>query len=191
MEKSRGEKEEDPSSPQERIWAARKFVKAINGNGSEPPINGTDIENEGGFVMQPEEKPNIFLGQFDISGHLGEAHIRSDQSTRDAMASQAPCPLYTPALSTKTNNSLDTNRKFLLHVFNRIYATGYVPQPWKEAGVIPLIRPGKPRSKRCFYRPISLTYFCKAYERWINTRLMWMLESKNLLPITIGVPRRS
>jgi len=164
MEKSRGAKEEHPSSPQERIWVARKFVKTMNGNGSEPPINGTEIENEGGFATQPEEKPNIFLGQFDISGHLGEAHSnRPIDARRDGLSSSLP--LNTPALLLETNNSLDTNREFLLHVFNRIHATGYVPRP--------LIRPGKPRSKRCSYRPISLTScICKAYERWINTRFM-------------------
>lgn len=125
----------------------------MNGKGSEPPIDGTDIdiEKEGGFATQPEEKANIFLDQFDISGHLGEAHIRIEQSTRDAMASQAPCPLNAPALLSEINNSLDslkdsamgadlvhnkmlrnmdsTNREILLHVFNRIHTTGYVPHP--------------------------------------------------------------
>ena len=194
----------DPRGANPKVW---QFIKSMNGKGSDPPIGGTDIEKDGGFATQPVEKAAIFLDQFDVSGHLGPAHISIDKSTREAMASQATCPLNRPALINEINDCLDhlkdtamgadlvnnkmlrnlnsNNRELLVHVFNRIRATGYVPKSWKEAVVIPLNKPGKPRSKRCSYRPISLTScLCKAYERWLNTRLTWLLESKNLLPRT-------
>ena len=48
--------------------------------------------------------------------------------------------------------------------------------------MIPIPKPGKPRSQVDSYRPISLTScVCKLMERIVNNRLMWILESENLL----------
>ena len=192
----------EPRGANPKTW---QFIKAMKGKGNEPPIDGTDIETEGGIISQPSEKAAAFLEQFDVSSKLGSANARISHPVACAMASQAPCSLNTPLQQSELDHSLNclkdtamgadkvhnkmlknldaNNRSFLLHVFNRIHATGYVPKSWKEAVVIPLIKPGKPRKKKCSYRPISLTPCpCKAYERVINARLSWMLESKNLLP---------
>jgi hypothetical protein len=34
------------------------------------------------------------------------------------------------------------NKKYLLHLFNIIYINGVVPELWKRAMVIPLLKPG-------------------------------------------------
>ena len=85
------------------------------------------------------------------------------------------------------NNMLDkldsTNRSLLLALFNRMYATGFVPESWKQATVIPLLKPGKERQKPESYRAISLlSCLSKIFERLVNARLTWHLETKNLLP---------
>ena len=71
---------------------------------------------------------------------------------------------------------------FLLCMYNRIWVEHNLPLIWLEAVIIPLPKAGKDLSKACNYRPISLTScLCKVFERMINRRLMWTLETRNLL----------
>ena len=64
-----------------------------------------------------------------------------------------------------------------------MYSEGFVPEPWKEAIVVPIPKPGKPPGKPSSFRPISLTS-CKAkvMERMINNRLRWYLDKKGVIP---------
>ena len=73
-------------------------------------------------------------------------------------------------------------KKKLLQIFNASWKSGKIPTIWKKAIMIPIPKPGKPRSQVDSYRPISLTScVCKLMERIVNNRLMWILESENLL----------
>ena len=64
-------------------------------------------------------------------------------------------------------------------IFNDIWASGEIPECWKEATVISILKPGKNLSN---YHPISLTScLSKTMERMINTRLVWFLEKNNIL----------
>ena len=67
------------------------------------------------------------------------------------------------------------NRIHLLHLFNSLYANSFVPDSWKIAIIIPLLKPGKPANEASSYRPISLT-FClrKLFERLVTNRLRWV-----------------
>ena len=70
----------------------------------------------------------------------------------------------------------------LLNVFNDIWISGVFPDSWHQATVIPIPKPGKDATKATNYRPIALTScICKTMERMINTRLVWYLESNNLI----------
>ena len=70
----------------------------------------------------------------------------------------------------------------LLSIFNHIWSTGVLPPSWKEAIIIPIAKPGKDSSNASNYRPIALTScVCKTLERMINNRLVWFLESNNLV----------
>lgn len=76
-------------------------------------------------------------------------------------------------------------KKYLLGLYNLIYETGTFPDSWREAIVIPIHKPGKPRDAAGSYRPISLTCtMCKLLEKILNRRLLWYLESKNLIAPT-------
>ena len=71
------------------------------------------------------------------------------------------------------------SKKKLLQLFSDGWRTGTVPQVWREAIMIPILKRGKDKSKAESYRPISLTSCVgKLMERLINTRLMWYLEDK-------------
>ena len=74
--------------------------------------------------------------------------------------------------------ALDT----LLHIFNGIWTTGVFPESWRLATIIPIPKPGKDHAEPTNYRPIALTScLCKTLERMINKRLVWYLESNNLI----------
>ena len=75
-----------------------------------------------------------------------------------------------------------TARKKLLELFNLSWRTGIFPSAWKEAIIIPVLKKGKDPKKKTSYRPISLlSCLGKTLERIVNKRLMWHLESNNLI----------
>ena len=60
----------------------------------------------------------------------------------------------------------------LLRIFNHVWHTGILPDSWKEAIVIPILKPGKDSTNPANYRPIALTScICKTMERMVNDRL--------------------
>ena len=63
-----------------------------------------------------------------------------------------------------------------------IWRTGKYPEDWHEAVIIPIPKPGKDKTEATNYRSIALTScICKTMERMINDRLVWFLESTNLI----------
>ena len=76
------------------------------------------------------------------------------------------------------NSALGT----LLEIFNLSWRQGQVPQCWKEAIMMPILKKGKNRSKVLSYRPISLiSSCCKLMERIINKRMQMYIESENII----------
>ena len=75
------------------------------------------------------------------------------------------------------------NLIYLLHIFNLFLENGFAPLLWKEATIIPLLKPDKPPTNPVSYRPISLTScLCKLFERIVKSRLNQHIEQSNLLP---------
>lgn len=73
-------------------------------------------------------------------------------------------------------------KSVLLSLFNNIWKGRTFPPGWKEAFLIPVLKPGKNPDDPDAYRPISLTNcICKLLEKMVNNRLVWYLERKNLL----------
>ena len=70
-----------------------------------------------------------------------------------------------------TNLSTE-NRDAILYLFNLMFTSGFIPEDWKTAIIIPIPKPGKPPEKTSSYRPISLTSCLgKLMEKMINNRL--------------------
>ena len=75
----------------------------------------------------------------------------------------------------------DASLLLLLNIFDKIWISGDFPPDWRKAIIIP-IPIGKDPTNPTNYRPIALTScICKTMERMINRRLVWYLESHNLL----------
>jgi ribonuclease HI len=75
------------------------------------------------------------------------------------------------------------NQLALTHLINILFLSGYVPNVWKRATVVPLLKSGKDPSRTDSYRPISLTScLAKVMERAINNRLHWYLDKNKYLP---------
>jgi hypothetical protein len=76
-------------------------------------------------------------------------------------------------------NLSEENKMHLLHLFNHMLQTHYVPTDWKTTTVIPIQKPDKPAEEPECYRPISLTSCLgKVMERIVNQRLSWSFETK-------------
>lgn len=70
----------------------------------------------------------------------------------------------------------------ILDLFNKVWDNGIVPDKWKEAIIIPILKPGKDKALPVSYRPIALTSnLSKLMERMITNRLFWFLEKNNLI----------
>ena len=70
----------------------------------------------------------------------------------------------------------------LLGIFNNSWITGQIPQTWRKASMVPILKKGKDKKQSSSYRPISLTSCVgKLMERIINARLSWFLEKDNVI----------
>ena len=77
---------------------------------------------------------------------------------------------------------LSVESQSALQVFNSIRQTGIYPDQWREAIVIPLLKPGKDKQKPSSCRPISLTCcLSKILEIMVNQRLIWISETNNYI----------
>ena len=67
----------------------------------------------------------------------------------------------------------------LLEVLNESWETGYCPQSWRTAVIVPLLKSGKPASEIESHRPVSLTScVVKTLERMIAARIQHLAEER-------------
>ena len=70
----------------------------------------------------------------------------------------------------------------LLNIFNTIWEKESFPDIWRKAIVIPIPKPGKDSTNPTNYRPIALTScLCKTLEHMVNNRLVFYLESNQII----------
>ena len=73
-------------------------------------------------------------------------------------------------------------KQYLLEIFNKCWTEGVLPERWSEATILPFPKPNKPPSQPTSYRPIALTScVCKLFEKMVNARLHYALESRQVL----------
>ena len=124
-------------------------------------------------IKKQEEKIKQFhlFSLFNITELKDAIAVSKDTAT-------GPDDIHYQMLKHLPETALDT----LLHIFNGIWTTGVFPESWRLATIIPIPKPGKDHAEPTNYRPIALTScLCKTLERMINKRLVWYLESNNLI----------
>ena len=137
-------------------------------------------------VKKQQEKNKInfkSLNNEEYNNHFNLLELK-DAIKKSHDTATGPDEIHYQMLKHLPENALST----LLHTFNDIWTTGVFPDSWRLATVIPIPKPGKDHSEPTNYRPIALTScLCKTLERMINKRLVWYLESNDLIsPIQSG-----
>ena len=113
--------------------------------------------------------------KYNLPFKLSELKNSLDKSN-DTTA--GPDDIHYQILKHLPSDALET----LLNFMNEIWRTGKFPEDWHKAVIIPIPKPGKDKTEATNYRPIALTScICKTMERMINDRLVWFLESNNLI----------
>ncbi|GFW87122.1 probable RNA-directed DNA polymerase from transposon X-element [Trichonephila clavipes] len=76
----------------------------------------------------------------------------------------------------------------ILFLFNRVWKEHCFSSSWREAIVIPILKPSKVATDPLSYRPIALTScFCKTFERMVSTRFEYVLEKEKCIsPLQSG-----
>lgn len=70
----------------------------------------------------------------------------------------------------------------LLAIYDNIWADGHIPDSWKEAIVLPILKQCKYPSSVTRYHTVALkSCLSKMFEKMINRRLLYHLESNSLL----------
>lgn len=76
-----------------------------------------------------------------------------------------------------------STRPRLLEAYNEVWRTSQVPPGWKEALVVPILKPRKPATELSSYRPVSLTSAAgKVMEAMALRRLRWIATATNAFP---------
>ena len=143
------------------------------------------------FVTMPAERTRAVRQETRELGHNSNSSCMTSPIRMDELISaikalrckKAPGP---DGVSNDMIKHFGPNTKHtLLKIINRSWRTGAVPSAWKKAHVVPIHKKGKDKKDPESYRPISLlSCLGKLMERILNRRLIWHLESNNLLAPT-------
>ena len=192
-------------TPVTTVWTQ---IKRIAGACSPSPMPVLRVRGQS--IMQPFEVANeiaeAFAGKCSDTGadplfllHKRRQEARTvDFFTTDQLSYNQPFTLVElrSAISSlrkvsegpdKIHNEMlrhlpDAAVEALLGAFNRLWEGGEFPRSWRDATVIPILKPGKSGDDPLHYRPISLTSaLCKLLEKLVNFRLSWFLEHNDIL----------
>ena len=131
-------------------------------------------------IKKQQEKIKL---NFSSSNNEEYNSLLNTTELKDAIAASkdtatGPDDIHYQMLKHLPDSSLDT----LVQIFNDIWTTGVFPESWRLATIIPIPKPGKDHAEPTNYRPIALTScLCKTLERMISKRLVWYLETNNLI----------
>ncbi|WP_410469846.1 RNA-directed DNA polymerase, partial [Bradyrhizobium sp. 33ap4] len=115
------------------------------------------------------------------------AELRSALKPVNARSAPGPDKITYAALRNLDGKS----QQALLQAYNTSWQQGRLPHSWKEAMVVPILKPGKPPTALSSFRPVSLTSCMgKLMERMVLHRLEWWMEKQGVFPQEMAGFRR-
>ena len=198
-----------------KAWAV---VKSLNG--SARPQDGKTLVYKGHEYVSDKAKASAFIQEYaTVSGRKSDrSSRRAVRELRNGVRRLLGSPrqeleqAFTPeelAAALKTIKAgkaggpdgvapdllkhlpLSTQKE-LLFILNASWTTGWCPQAWRTATIVPFLKKEKDPQAVSSYRPIALmSTIGKLLERLIVNRLSWWLEAKLLLsPWQAGFRKR-
>ena len=159
-----------------KFW---NFTKSMVSGVQEPSLCKFPLIHNAVTINSYEDKANLLLDQFCPVEHPQLEEHAFDTQIVESLYDNSPHPVNSEFTTIEINNCLqdlkskamgpdlihnrmlknlnNTNHMALTHLINTLFISGFVPEVWKSATVIPLLKPGKDPSKTDSYRPISLT----------------------------------
>ena len=167
------------SSNGNMCYSTKEISNALGGN-LKKKSSSSNCSQQFQDIKVKQERENLsFQSQnnekYNLPFKLSELKNSFDKS-KDTNAGQDD--IHYQILKHLPSDALET----LLNIMNEIGRTGKFPEDWHKAVIIPIPKPGKDKTEATNYRPTALTScICKTMERMINDRLVWFLESNNLI----------
>ena len=160
-------------------YSTKDISNALGGNFQKKSSSSNYSQQFQDIKVKKERKNLNFQSQnnekYNLPFKLSEIKNSLDRS-KDTTA--GPDDIHYQILKHLPSDALES----LLSIMNEIWRTGEFPEDWHKAVIIPIPKPGKDKTEATNYRPIALTScICKTMERMINDRLVWFLESNNLI----------
>ena len=192
------------STDENKIW---KFIKSLSGTPDSSPT-GEVMKHNGMSITSNKRKADVFSSHYAGVSRLKftkeerDTNRKSKRMLNSPSADDKPCCPFTMVELTKAIKKMKAKgapggddippsfikalgpkaKSILLDLFNGSFDRTEVPQVWRNAVIIPLLKLGKPSSALSSYRPISLTScLVKTFERMIADRLYDLVESQNIL----------
>ena len=188
------------------VWNRVKKLRGKQTGNTIPVI----YDNNGNVEVQPLQVANIMAECFSTGGHSNQtaAFIRYKRQEEEKQleleggeeleynkkitSTEFIAILKTTKDSSPGPDGITYNmikrahpslQQLIINLYNRILMQREFPSEWKTAIIIPIPKEnGEDFKDPRNYRPISLTNcLCKILEKIINVRLMWYLESKNII----------
>ena len=140
------------------------------------------------FSETYQENKSIVQNNIDISYNLSkrakciEKEITLIELQACLSSLHGKTPGYDQITYTMLKNLENSDKLKLCQLYNKILNSSVIPFQWKNAIVIPIVKPNKPIDSIAAYRPISLlSCISKLLDKIISRRLFWFLTQENKL----------
>lgn len=160
---------------------AEQLADFLSKSATPPPSAGLPVANPPS-PLRATPSPPAALAQ-TISALCNEP-IAPHELQRALNRSKKKSAPGADGLTLQMLRNLDApEKKRLLAVFNDTWDSSILPDNWRNAIVVPILKPRKPAKQLSSYRPVSLTSAaCKTMEFIALERLTWIARATNFLP---------
>lgn len=199
----------NPNTSPTEMWNKIKSIKGINHQPLPPNLHFNDdtlsLPSDIAEAFAQQFKKNSDCSNYDpefikfkntvednlkkeleINFHEEDNHLNMPFSRNELYTALSGCKSKSPGPDgipfSFIQNLPAIGHDILLQIINIIWNKGIYPDQWHNAIIIPIPKPNKNKFDIINYRPISLiNTIAKTMEKMVNKRLIWHLETSNLI----------